>query len=149
MIREPMNMVPLSPITMVRAPGWPLDQTSALKPFGSLILSSGSLSTAVATGGTGWPLRLKSCLLFSTLVASIGLRPGRPWDIGGIFGLDGAGACCCAASGKADAAKNAKLPATSHPRRYDVKTDMIASPDAKAPCPAWPRAYAFLAISVG
>src|SRR5262245_39522402 len=96
MIREPMNMVPLSPITMVRAPGWPLDQTSALKPGGSLILSTGSLSTAVATGGTGWPLRLKSCLLFSTLVWSMGLKPGRPWDIGGIFGLDEVGDGCAA-----------------------------------------------------
>ena len=53
MIRVPMNMVPLSPITMVRAPAWPLDQTSALKPAGSLILSSGSLSAGVAIGGTG------------------------------------------------------------------------------------------------
>jgi hypothetical protein len=33
---------------MVRAPAWPLDQTSALKPAGSLILSTGSLSTGVA-----------------------------------------------------------------------------------------------------
>ena len=71
-----MNMVPLSPITMVRAPGWPLDQTSALKPDGSLILSSGSLSTDGAIGGVGCGLRLLSCLLLSTLVLSIGLKPG-------------------------------------------------------------------------
>ena len=38
-IRVPTNIVPLSPITMVRPPGWPLDQTSALKPDGSLILA--------------------------------------------------------------------------------------------------------------
>ena len=71
-----MNIVPLSPITMVRAPGWPCDQTSALKPAGSLILSIGSLSGAVAIGGVGCGLRFWSCLLSAGLVLSIGLKPG-------------------------------------------------------------------------
>src|SRR5438128_10647382 len=71
-----MNIVPLVPITMVRAAGWPLDQTSALKPAGSLILSSGSLSTAVASGGNGCGRRLPSCPLASGLLRSSGLKPG-------------------------------------------------------------------------
>src|SRR3981189_2599258 len=71
-----MNMVPLSPMTMVRAPGWPDDQTSALKPAGSLILSSGSLSTAAAIGGVGCGLRFSSCLLADGFDLSIWLKPG-------------------------------------------------------------------------
>src|SRR6188472_2968073 len=71
-----MNMVPLSPITMVRAPGWPLDQSSALKPAGSLILSIGSLSADGAIGGVGCGLRLPSCLLSAGFVLSIELKPG-------------------------------------------------------------------------
>src|SRR5580765_4330600 len=104
-----MNMVPLSPITMVRAPGCPLDQTSALKPAGSLILSIGSLSAEGAIGGVGCGLRLLSCLLSAGLVLSIGLKPG------------------CAAPGPAAANRNARLPATSNPRRYDVEIDMQSS----------------------
>src|SRR5262245_38768928 len=76
MVRVPMNIVPLVPITMVRAAGWPLDHTSSLKPCGSLILSSGSLSTAVASGGAGCGRRLPSCPLAPGLVRSIGLKPG-------------------------------------------------------------------------
>src|SRR5215510_9276655 len=71
-----MNIVPLVPITMVRAAGWALDQTSALKPAGSLILSSGSLSTAVASGGVGCGRRLPSWLLALGLLRSSGLKPG-------------------------------------------------------------------------
>src|SRR5262245_21093548 len=71
-----MKMVPLVPITMVRAAGWPLDQTSAVKPAGSLSLSSGILSTAVAVGGVGCPRRLGFCLLSAGLVLSSGLNPG-------------------------------------------------------------------------
>src|SRR5882757_8659648 len=105
-----MNIVPLSPITMVRAPGWPLDQSSTLKPDGSLILSSGSLSAEGAIGGVGCGLRLPSWLLAAGLDLSIGLKPG--W----------------AASGPAAAIRNAKLPAAIKPRRYDVESDMNASP---------------------
>src|SRR4051812_49071919 len=76
MTRVPMNMVPLSPITMLRAPGWPLDQTSALKPAGSLILSSGSLSTGVTVGGVGCGESLVSCWLLDGFDLSIGLKPG-------------------------------------------------------------------------
>jgi hypothetical protein len=57
-----------------------------LKPAGSLILSSGSLSTAVAIGGVGCGLRLVSCLLAAGFDLSIGLKPGGP---------DGAGAGGC------------------------------------------------------
>src|SRR3954452_17457043 len=104
-----MNIVPLSPITMVRPPGWPLDQTSALKPDGSLILSIGSLSADGAIGGVGCGLRLPSWLLAAGLDLSIGLKPG--W----------------AASGPATAIRNAKLPAAIKPRRYDVQI-IYASP---------------------
>src|SRR5215467_8244675 len=76
MVRVPMNIVPLVPITMVRAPGCPLDQTSALKPDGSLILSSGSLSTAVASGGNGCGRRFPSCPLALGFERSSGLKPG-------------------------------------------------------------------------
>src|ERR1041385_8520348 len=78
MMRVPMNMVPLSPITMVRAPAWPDDHTSTLKPAGSLILSSGSLSTGVAIGGVGIGASFWSCWLVETLVRSIWLKPGGP-----------------------------------------------------------------------
>src|SRR5689334_5802507 len=105
-----MNIVPLSPITMVRPPGWPLDQISALKPDGSLILSIGSLSADGAIGGVGCGLRLPSCLLAAGFDLSIGLKPG--W----------------AASGPAAVIRNAKLPATMKPRRYDVECDMRALP---------------------
>src|SRR5215471_21192897 len=90
MMRDPMNMVPLSPITMVRPPGWPDVQISALKPAGSLILSTGILSAGVASGETGCGFRPWSCLLVPTLVLSIWLKPGGP---------DGAGVAvggCCA-----------------------------------------------------
>src|SRR6185369_15652065 len=109
-----MNIVPLSPITMVRPPGWPLDQSSALKPDGSLILSSGSLSADGAIGGVGCGLRLPSWLLAAGLDLSIGLKPG--W----------------AASGPAAAIRNAKLPAAIKPRRYDVESDMLPPPGAEA-----------------
>src|SRR5882672_6971282 len=94
-----MNMVPLSPITMVRPPGWPLDHTSALKPDGNLILSSGSLSTPIAIGDTGCGLRLASWPLLPGLVWSIGLKPGGPAPgvaLGGGAGVavGGAGGCC-------------------------------------------------------
>ncbi len=78
-----MKIVPLSPLTMVRAPGWPCDQTSALKPFGSLSLSTGSLSSAVTVGGVGCGLRLVSCLLSAGLVLSSGLKPGGAWATAG------------------------------------------------------------------
>src|SRR4029079_17418560 len=71
-----MNIVPLSPITMVRAPGWPLDQSSALKPDGSLILLIGSWSAEGAIGGVECGLRLPSCLLSDGFVLSIALKPG-------------------------------------------------------------------------
>src|ERR1051326_8951057 len=109
-----MNIVPLSTITMVRPPAWPLDQSSTLKPDGSLILSSGSLSADGAIGGVGMGLRLLSCLLAAGLDLSIGLKPG--W----------------AASGPAAAIRNAKPPAAIKPRRYDVESDMHASPGAEA-----------------
>src|SRR5882724_2940941 len=105
-----MNIVPLSPITMVRAPAWPLDQSSALKPDGSLILSSGSLSAAGAIGGVGCGLRLPSCLLAAGFDLSIGLKPG--W----------------ATIGPVAAIRNAKLPAAIKPRRYDVESDMRCLP---------------------
>src|SRR3954462_9853255 len=105
-----MNIVPLSPITMVRPPAWPLDQSSTLKPDGSLILSSGSLSADGAIGGVGCGLRLPSCLLAAGFDLSIGLKPG--W----------------AESGPAAAIRNAKLPAAINPRRYDVESDMHSSP---------------------
>ena len=98
MVRVPMNMVPLSPITMVRPPGWPLDQTSILKPDGSLILSSGSLSTAVIVGGTGCGDRSDFWPLLSTLVWSIGLKPGGPAGAAGAGAAAGVavgGAACC------------------------------------------------------
>ena len=134
-----MNIVPLSPITMVRPPGWPLDQISALKPDGSLILSTGSLSADGAIGGVGCGLRFLSCLLLSTLVASIGLKPG--W----------------AASGPAAAIRNAKLPAAIKPRRTDVEMDMRSSPgaealDARFAARRWPgvaTGWSSLAASVG
>src|SRR6185503_1211697 len=98
-----MNMVPLSPSTMVRAPGWPLDQTSALKPAGSLILSTGSLSAGVTVGGVACGLRLVSWLLFDGSDLSSGLKPGG----------------ACAAAG-ATLARRAMAPATSKPCRYGV-----------------------------
>ena len=55
--------------------------STALKPDGSLILSSGSLSTDGATGGVGIGLRLLSCLLVAGLDLSIGLKPG--WAMSG------------------------------------------------------------------
>ncbi len=48
-----MKTVPFGPVTIVRPPGWPCDQTSALKPVGSFSLSTGILSSAVAIGGSG------------------------------------------------------------------------------------------------
>src|SRR5262245_28598700 len=74
-----MNIVPLSPSTIVRAPGWPVDHTSALKPAGSLILATGSLSAAAAIGGVGCGLRLVSCLLAAGFDLSSGLKPGGAW----------------------------------------------------------------------
>src|SRR5262245_46648658 len=71
-----MNIVPFAPITMVRAAGCPLDQTSALNPAGNLILSSGSLSTAVASGGVGCGRNVESWPLAPGLVRWSGLKPG-------------------------------------------------------------------------
>src|SRR4029453_6354454 len=85
-----MNIVPLGPNTMVRAPGWPCDQTSALKPAGSLSLSTGSFSSAVTVGGVACGFRFVSCLLASGFDLSRALKPG------GVGGADGAGAGCCA-----------------------------------------------------
>src|SRR5437764_10475671 len=102
MMRVPMKIVPFGPITMVRPPGWPLDQISALKPAGSLILSSGIFSIGVTVGGTGCGDSLASWLLLSTLVWSIELKPG------------------CAMVGAAVAVRNAKLPAINKPCRTDV-----------------------------
>src|SRR5437764_13707388 len=119
-----MNIVPLSPITMVRPPAWPLDQSSALKPDGSLILSSGSLSADGAIGGVGCGLRLPSCLLAAGLDLSIGLKPG--W----------------AESGPAAAISNAKLPAAIRPRRHDVESDMHTLPWCGSSHPFRPRGRA-------
>src|SRR6476619_5736111 len=105
-----MNIVPLSPITMVRPPACPLDQSSALKPDGSLILSIGSLSADGAIGGVGCGLRLPSCLLSAGLVLSIELKPG--W----------------AELGPAAAITNARLAAAISPRRGNVEICMHASP---------------------
>src|SRR3954469_26043907 len=105
-----MNIVPLSPITMVRPPAWPLDQSSTLKPDGSLILSSGSLSADGAIGGVGCGLRVPSWLLGAGLDFSLGVKTG--WGLGGT----------------AAAIRNAKLPAAIKPRRFDVESDMSASP---------------------
>src|SRR5262245_44327046 len=74
-----MNTVPLAPRTMVRAPGWPCDQISALKPAGSLILSSGIFSSGVTVGGVGCGLRFPSWPLAPGLVLSRGLKPGGDW----------------------------------------------------------------------
>src|SRR5262245_1495475 len=87
-----MNSVPLVPITIVRAPGWPLDQTSALKPAGSFTLSSGTLSSAVTIGGVGCGLGLRSWLLASGFDLSMALKPG------GAAGAAGAAGGCCAAA---------------------------------------------------
>src|SRR4029077_19631364 len=108
-----MNKVPLSPITMVRPPGWPLDQISALKPDGSLILSTGILSAEGAIGGVGCGLRFLSWVLLSTLVASNGLKPG--WAV----------------SGPAAATRNATLATPIRPRRTDNEMDMRSSPGAE------------------
>src|ERR1700675_2817036 len=103
-----MNIVPLVPITMVRPPGCPDDQTSALKPGGSLILSSGSLSTGVTVGGVGCGLRLSVCLLAAGFDLSIGLNPGGD----------------CAPAGNAAAARTAIAPAMSRPCRHVIKLDI-------------------------
>src|SRR5262245_14157438 len=71
-----MKIVPFGPCTMVRAPGCPLDQTSALKPGGSLILSTGSLSAAAGVGGVGCGLRLVSWFCEPGFDLSSELKPG-------------------------------------------------------------------------
>src|SRR5262245_25289003 len=76
-MRVPMNMVPLEPITMVRAAGWPCDQISALKPGGSLARPTGIFSSGDAVGGCGLPFKFGFCLLLEISVLSIGLKPGR------------------------------------------------------------------------
>src|SRR3981081_3337749 len=121
-----MNMVPLSPMTMVRAPGWPDDQTSALKPDGSLILSSGSLSTAVAIGGVGCGLRFSSCLLADGFDLSIWLKPGGPAGAAGAAGVALGGACWAEIEPAAAIART-RPAATGHARRHDVATDMKSS----------------------
>src|ERR1700730_6111068 len=102
-----MNMVPLSPMTMVRAPGWPDDQTSALKPAGSLILSSGSFSTAVTVGGTGCGLRLWYRLRADGFDLSIWLKPG---------GAAGAAGGACWAETEPAASARTRPAATGHAR---------------------------------
>src|SRR5665213_2756751 len=142
MVRLPMNMVPLSPMTMVRAPGWPLDQTSILKPDGSLILSSGSLASGVTVGDTGCGERSAFWPLLSTLVWSIGLKPGGP-------ARTGAGTCWASAS----VVNSAKPAATNKPRWVIDEMDMRSSPDAEVAglvSPDRPAArLGFLARSVG
>src|SRR5712672_1464465 len=118
-----MNMVPLSPMTIVRAPGWPDDQTSALKPDGSLILSSGSLSTAVAIGGVGCGLRFSSCLQADGFDLSIWLKPGGPAGGDGVA----VGGACWAESEPAAAIARTRLAASGNARRHDVATDMKSS----------------------
>src|SRR5215831_9914424 len=126
MMRVPMNMVPLSPITMVRPPAWPDDHTSALKPAGSLILSSGSLSTAVAIGGVGCGFRFWSCLLAPTLVLSIWLKPGGDCPGTGEAVGGAAGAGCCAQLAPA-AINTAMLAAAGKASRY-VENFMYSPP---------------------
>src|SRR5688500_2108693 len=73
-----MKIVPLSPRTMVRPPGWPLDHNSALKPAGSLTLPTGSLSASVTVDGVGCGRRVVFCLLAAGFDLSMGLIPGGP-----------------------------------------------------------------------
>ena len=87
-----MNIVPLGPITMVRPPGWPDDQTSALKPGGSFTLSTGIFSRAVTVGGVGCGARPASCLLALGLDLSMALKPGGPAGPAGVADGTGAGA---------------------------------------------------------
>src|ERR1700720_3049975 len=124
MMREPMNMVPLSPIIMVRPPGWPDDQTSALKPAGSLSLSSGILSTGVAIGETGCGFRFWSCLLVPTLVLSIWLKPGGKAGPGTAEGVavGGAGGAGCWAETWPAAIASTKPAAAGKASRYAVES---------------------------
>src|SRR5712671_3171924 len=131
-----MNMVPLSPMTIVRAPGWPDDQTSALKPAGSLILSSGSLSTAVAIGGVGCGLRFSSCLLADGFDLSIWLKPGGP--AAGAVGV-AVGGGCWAETEPAAAIMKTRPAATGNARRQDIATDMNSSLVRKPCVPAAPE----------
>src|SRR5262245_3418419 len=101
-----MNMVPLGPITMVRAPGWPVDQISALKPAGRFSLSTGSLSAAAAIGGVGCGLRFTSCWLAEGLDLSRGLKPGG----------------VCAAAGHAAKTNPAAVPASQTLRVMQIAT---------------------------
>src|SRR5882757_6724766 len=118
-----MNMVPLSPMTMVRAPGWPDDQTSTLKPDGSLILSSGSLSTAAAIGGVGCGLRFSSCLLADGFDLSIWLKPGGPAGAAGVA----VGGACWAEIELAAAITRTRPAAIGNARRHEVAADMKSS----------------------
>src|SRR5215468_8976491 len=93
-----MNTVPLAPRTIVRAPGWPCDHTSALSPSGSLILSSGSLSSGVAVGGVGYGRILVSWPLPPGLVRSIGLKPG--WAIAAVSEIANAAADAAASAAR-------------------------------------------------
>src|SRR5215831_13344035 len=126
MMRVPMNMVPLSPITMVRPPAWPDDQTSTLKPAGTLILSSGSLSAAAAIGGVGCGARLWAWPLAPTLVLSIGLNPGGDCPGTGEAVGGAAGAGCCAQPALA-AINTAMLAAAGRASRY-VENFMYSPP---------------------
>src|SRR5262245_20379176 len=117
-----MNMVPLGPITMVRPPGWPDDQISALKPGGSFNLSTGIFSIAVTVGGVGCGASPVSCLLAAGLDLSMALKPGGPAGAAGVADGVGAGAgaaegagagaagCCPIAGTAAD--RNATVPAS-------------------------------------
>src|SRR5215468_4964350 len=72
------NSVPLSPQVMARALLIPEAQSSALKPGGTLILSTGMSAAALGAGGWGMGARVESAML-----------AGCP-----CFQVGGAAACC-------------------------------------------------------
>src|SRR5215210_2449480 len=123
-----MNTVPFGPITMVRAPGWPCDQTSALKPAGNFNLSTGSLSAAVTVGGVGCGDSFWSCWLCAGLVTSIGLKPGGGagagvgWTVGGAGFWPG----CCAVAAEKPNASSAAAEAASRVARFTIMGVIVA-----------------------
>src|SRR5262245_41045142 len=104
----------------------PLAYTSTLKPFGALILSSGSLSAAAASGGAGT----------GASFCAPGVS-GRPMS--GEPGGNGA-AGCCAAAGQDASSSVPRVPASTRPCRRDQQV-MSYPPCAKADlgCLAGPR----------
>ena len=95
-----MKIVPFGPITMVRAPGWPLRPDLGLEAGRQLQLVDRKLvRRGVTIGGVGCGLRLASCLLAAGFDLSSGLKPG--------------GACAAAEQAK----RPAIAPASSRRRR--------------------------------